>query len=122
MSKQVVIWLLRIAPYALYNQQDDYKLPMKTVRPDQISWLTSLNDECESMLLLFTLLFIITLISLFFCIVECGDNELVLGVGVTVGDEAILSLLLLFGEILAGKLKVFVHCAKLRTIFAKCYS
>jgi hypothetical protein len=43
-----------------------------------------------------------------------------LGVGVIVGLPGLLntlSLELLLGEILAGKLRVFVHWTKLRTIF-----
>ncbi|KAF1013696.1 MAG: hypothetical protein GAK29_04697 [Acinetobacter bereziniae] len=46
------------------------------------------------------------------------DNELLLGVGVNVGLIT-LSLELLFGEILAGKLRVLVHWTRLRTIFEK---
>lgn len=72
--------------------------------------LTSLSEE---------LLFFILFISLFF--VHGGESELLLGVGVTVGLEGCkfmtFSLDCLFGEILAGKLKVFVQWVRLRTIF-----
>lgn len=70
----------------------------------KLTWLTSLM-----------LLFMMVFISLFLV------NELLLGVGVMVGLIwwiLMLSLEPLLGLILAGKLNVFVHCAKLRTILS----
>lgn len=71
------------------------------------TWLTSVSE--------LWLLFIMLLISLFLV------NELLLKVGVIVGLTwwmLTLSLELLFGDILAGKLSVLVHWDKLRTIMS----
>lgn len=73
--------------------------------------LTSVKEE---------LLFFMLFISLF--LLQGGESELLLGVGVTVGLEGCkfmtFSLDCLLGEILAGKLKVFVQWVRLRTIFS----
>lgn len=76
-----------------------------------LTWLTSFSE------LWLLLVLIILFISLFLSLVFV--RELLLRVGVIVGLIWWIltqSLELLFGDILAGKLRVFVHCVKLRTI------
>lgn len=52
------------------------------------------------------------------CFAQGGESELLLGVGVEGCKFITFSLDCLFGDILAGKLRVFVQCERLRTILA----